>query len=253
MSKKSLTLGGMTFNRLSDAKDYVKGVLNSVHPEYCEEIDVPKDVYPVIKDMLGRHPRIHSKIKDFPNSLKNIVIRRSLYGRNEFCYVLSDGFIKTFSYLKCLGSESINHRADVTQVFRHLIRPQTRAFKDAFLQNKKRGICSISKLPFPSDDLVVDHFEPFSKLVQAFFKEYKLKYDDIEITYNDTEEEKEKVLKDDALAAKFVEYHKQHAVLCLIHRNLNKKLRDKKKEGPEFDAIVDEFKKNMLQGTLFDN
>lgn len=244
MAVKPLILGGYFFPSKEFARRWTKDLLNSVKPKCGERIELPGNLFAIIRDILGMHPRIHEKIPNFPDGVEKIIIRKMGNG-NQYCYVLPGSYPEAFSYTKCLDSQSAYHKRTVNDSFRTIIRDQMEEFKRSKIAPDGYGKCELSGGRFLSKDLVVDHYVPFSHLLNSFMKENKLKYEDIKIDYDAPNFYEHKPLADKQITEKFIEYHRKNAVLCLIHKELNARLRDMVKQGDAFKFAVDAFRRDF--------
>jgi len=238
---REYTIGNHTFKKKSDAQDFVKNLLHSVKLERGETKDLTEEQSAFMCDLLSMHPRLKDKIPDYPLSLEKIIIRHN-YGElhNQFCYVLHGKQPEPFSYIKCLGSATNYHINDVLEVLRMAIRPQIYEYKDSQV-NDGKAVCALSGIEFDEEQLHVDHFYPFRKLVDDFLKSRNLTFFDIEIDHHDNGDGYS-TIKDKALLDDFLDYHRKNAKLSLIHKKINIALQDKLKEGEQFEEVIKNFK-----------
>lgn len=245
MASKPLKLGSLNFKTKSAATIYLKKLLNSVALDDGESMCVDIACSSILLDLLAMHPRLHEKIPDFPHSVAGFSIRR-FAGGNQFCYILRGGHPEPFSYKKCLMPKQSYHKHCVVDAFRTLVRDDCDKYKRDRLQGAEFGVCEISGLTFPSDELVVDHWNPFSSILADFMRERKLGWNDVCISYVDSNDKGINFIVGD-IAKQFRDWHKAKARLCLIHRDLNSALKDMIKEGPAFEFAVKAFASRFEQ------
>lgn len=135
------------------------------------------------------------------------------------------GFVRVFVF-RVDGEEYalkpmvVNERADVFAAFRHEIYPQIKNFKDnAFRRTDKVRCPETGTYMIQNADAHVDHHfrkKTFVQLVEEFL-ETEADFKDIAIENCGMFHR----LKDRALAERWNEYHKQNAILRLIHSSAN--------------------------------
>jgi hypothetical protein len=115
----------------------------------------------------------------------------------------------------------VNDRGDTFNAFRHDIQEQITQFRRACFHNKKEHRCPETGILLKNDmNTHTDHHfrkKTFLHLVGAFLFANKIEMNDVEIEncgmfYR---------LKDRDVADKWYEYHKEHAILRLIHASAN--------------------------------
>ena len=240
--KKMFTIGNKEFSSKKGVEDYCKDLLKT-EIKSDELFYFFKDTELFLLELLKLHPRFSEKIPN-PSLLENIVLRRNkIDGKsNQFCYVLKDSKPEPFSYKKCIYQTNYNRNV-ILEIFRNLILDQVNKYKVNRCKDVVELQCDLTHIPFPVDELEVDHFVPLSCLIDNFLKEKNINISDIEIDFADNKNSIYNHFKNKSLEKDFQDYHRKNAKLNLIHKKLNAKLSNKPKDGKEFLKIVEEFKK----------
>ena len=241
MANKTLKLGDIVFKNKTTAENEIKNLLHSVKIKEDEYVELDKNMFLVMRDVLAMHPRIMEKIPNFPSGLDKIVIKKS-YGCNQFCYVLNGSYPEPFSYKKCFAAKSAYHKACVIDALRALVMDQGKEYKKKYI-NGDTAKCELSGLIFPSSDMVVDHYIPFSDIVKDFCKKHNINIQDIKVRYKDNCCNTINTIFDEQIRKLFYDYHKANARFCVINKELNGLLSDMKKEGPVFEYAIKSFVK----------
>ena len=143
----------------------------------------------------------------------------------------------------------VNERKDMMDAFRHDIQEQISDFRRKAFHNKREHICTeTGKVLINDYNTHTDHHfrkKTFVQLVEEFVeKEYDVTFHNIQIEncgmfYR---------LKDRAIAERWNEYHKQNAILRLIHSsaNTNSDFYLSKYKDPPFEKKDEEPKKKKL-------
>jgi len=245
MASKTLKLGDIVFKNKTTAEKEIKNLLHSVKVKEDEYVELDKNMFCVLRDVLAMHPRIEEKIPNFPSELEKIVIGNT-FGCNHFCYVLNGSPPEPFSYKKCFAAKSSYHKTCVIGALRALVIEQGKEYKKKYINGKDTAQCELSGLIFPSSDMVVDHYIPFVDIFKNFCKKYNINIQDIEIEYKDNCFNTINTIADERIRQLFYDYHKENAKFCVINKELNSLLSDMKKEGPVFEYAVKSFIKKHV-------
>lgn len=150
---------------------------------------------------------------------------KDLIGTTE--NAITVGFVKNGYVFQVNGEEFspvpmvVNERKDVFEAYRHDIQEQIKEFRTRAFHNKRVHVCPETGNNLKNDmDAHTDHHfrkKTFVQLVEEFNKACSVDFKSVEIQncgmfYR---------LKDRAIAAKWAEYHREHAVLRLIHVSAN--------------------------------
>ena len=242
----ALTLGGKKFKTKEAAIKYAKTLLHSYDdlfykPDgYKYRVILKNENYSVMHDILAMHPNIKTKEQGFVNTIKIIGIEKSM-GNTHFYYVTIDGHKDSFSYRKCFLSDNSYNRERKVDAFRGLVKQQCIDYKYKRIGTSTYYPCDLSHILCNPSDLQIDHYVPFSNLVNDFMNEYSLTYDQIQIRY--TDEDFRPTIEDNHIKDLFLEYHKKNAILCLVHKDLNLKLRNIDKSSTLGEQVISNFKR----------
>lgn len=159
------------------------------------------------------------------------IAKGEFYGRGgrRFEIVRPDTSTDSFSYLKCIAPRSDPHFEDFVWAMRCEVLEQTRKFHDDAFAGGRAVLCGITGEPIKQTDSQVDHAgtNSFRSLVAEFLKSAGLRISDIRITDEGRFGEcAAKYVADRAIAAKWQEYHREHATLRVTSKKAN--LRQKK-------------------------
>ena len=246
MAKRELIrLGAREFASKKAAMEYVKTCLNWYHPAPDEEIDLPPEGVAVMLDVFRRHPDFERKFPHGLDGVERVFIKRDEAhgGRtNQFWYQY-DGVGQDISYVKCFGAKRSHQKNGVVSAFRRAVASQVLAFKHCMMNGVDEGMCAMTGRFFPEEELDVDHIEPFSSLLARFMEERGLKFSDVEIVHVSGDGMFGTRLADKELEKQWSEWHRSEAKLQLVNAKLNRRLKNKDKDGVEAKIIIKSFMK----------
>lgn len=168
--------------------------------------------------------------EDEKNNIKLFkVIRHPVRGNaKKFCIVFNDDTLKNMSISDCFKKKKSSHKT-VKEEFRRLIHDQINTYKKTYMENTiKKGMfpCEVSGVLCTSSNVDVDHVNQFSSIMSNFLKERNIDIATIELDENHA-------VIDKNLINDWREYHKQHAILRVVekqvhHKNVNAKMLNNK-------------------------
>lgn len=174
---------------------------------------IPENDYPLIEAFMQLHPR------GVKNDEKIIITSTMMYGKKTKCFgvVDPDGTVDERSCRTAING--YNKSSEVKWCMRSAVQSQIEEFRS---KNTIPQTCPICHSP--TKEVHIDHIIPFRKLLADFLAKESLTYDDIEIV---REVGQNKHLKDEELAKRFADYHKEHAQLRYLCAHCNLTLKRK--------------------------
>lgn len=203
-------VGRFWFRTKKDAKSRARDILHRpVRNVYLDGEDLE-----YLRALIGGHPDSEALIGP---GISGVYVGTNYCNAPGFYVRRVDGTEAAFSYRDCLGTGK-SHKAKVLDALRHVSDRQTYQFKqDTFREGM---VCPVTRVPLEwGSDLHVDHVYPqFSEIarryVEAFGGYSKIPLDPVKVPG-----------EPDRLAYphndRFAEYHRQVAVLRLVHRSGN--------------------------------
>jgi|GEM_PF-2847833 len=217
----TFVLAGVTYSTQAAAKEALQRVLYSSEPG---ETIVGADRN-LLADVLDLHPERERKIgvgvaRFFVMTVEAYRDRRGFVRKNR-CFALErlDGSTTDWSFTEALRRRPTPNAVKVKGAMRELIREQTQAFRSRAFADGESLACPYTGELLRPDNSDVDHESPqtFDNLVAWFLRSRGLGIDDVVVARNGDGVIGD-VLDDADLAADWVEYHRENAVLRLISR-----------------------------------
>ena len=213
--KKWKKIGRLNFKYKKDAIAYYKNILNSyTFKELLNESD-----FNDVVNLLKIHPNAQEKIGI---GIKEIIVDETRYKTKCFNAIRLDSSSEIFSYIKCINGD-LSPLAKFSKTCRDVIADDLRLVKLSFFKkNSKKGRVKCQETGVLSfwEELNVDHRQPntFSVIVDRFIELHKIDLSAVE--YIETIDNVY-LFKDNDLAEKFRQYHKEKANLRLVRKDNN--------------------------------
>ncbi|RTK98713.1 MAG: DUF3223 domain-containing protein [Proteobacteria bacterium] len=225
MCKKQelIFIGERTFRTKDEIKVACQEILYKT--KYNDEIKGQDDLF--LRALIKRHPEADKKIGC---GIKYFTVRANMTSRVFYLY-REDGSSTDWSYLSCVTNPS--RLTIVKKAARNTIRDQVIEFKH--LNFKPGMICPISGKTIDTSPVAhVDHSGEwtFDKIITTFMKNNNIDPNKIELA--GTEDNSiQKTWKDPILVEKLKQFHKEKAILQIVHEYANLSILDSKKNYPE--------------------
>lgn len=163
--------------------------------------------------LIAMHPDSERKIGV---GVDHFEIRRNALGAGSgFWLVRSDGSEDSFSYERCITGVAQSSHGKVCEALRFVVRPQMHAFRDAMglpVQCSVTGVDIVNR-----KELHIDHKNPFWLLLEQFSHEREVDLSVLETRGNGERLE----LVDEEVSGAFEEFHRQHAELQPVLKDVN--------------------------------
>lgn len=216
MAKRmAIQVGGETFG----TKDALRERIRAIVTAYKDEQALSADDLEFMLAVLDRHPQAETKIGC---GVRSMVVRTNPVYRNNRGFYLyrTDGTGTDWSWTECLNPTP--HAKKVIRALRVLVEPQTLAFKREFFSTTA-GLCEATGEQLSFVGSHVDHVPPltFENLVAGFLTEYALDINTLPLRDELSDNKYVDVLDDDLIAIRWVEYHRQHAILRVVSQYAN--------------------------------
>ena len=191
-------------------KDLVKnkiGICNSVKStKYWSEI----------YELMKRHTEFQEKTKN----LKDVIVRKSLYGNIELAIINNDNSITSFSYIHCIKGLPGTKLFELSSAMRESILEQIFDYK-----NNNNLECNYCK---SKDNIEIDHIIPFSKLRDDFITICNDDKIPIPSSFNRTDNIRRQFKEEDLeFYSNWLSYHELNCKLQPLCRNCNIKKSNK--------------------------
>ncbi len=257
--KAPFVLGPLSFKNKNAAKAWVSGVLAKASPTFKEPVFLTGEELEAFLSMFKLHPGFVRKFPGGTEAVESVCIclNRLDGGRSKrIVYRLRDGTEDDVSYKKCFAGvckdavirDVFYRRMCVIEALRNAVKPFCREFRQKVLGRSATGVCALTGLDFPADELAVDHAEPFILLVEAWREQEGLPpLEDIPVVHLALGQGANMALADPATEESFRRMHAQRARLQLISSSLNSALSAKDKNSPEAQEIIRQFKSVVLE------
>ena len=221
--QEPISIAGRLFKTKDELKTTCQEILYKT--KYNDPIKDSDDLF--LRALIERHPEAEKKIGC---GIKYFTVRPNMTSRVFYLY-RTDGSSTDWSYLSCVTNPS--RLTIVKKAARNTVRDQVIEFKQVHF--KPGMICPISNKIIDTSPLAhVDHAGEwtFDKIVTSFMKDNNLDPNNIEIA--GTEDNSiQKTWKDPLLVEKLKQFHKEKAVLQIVHEFANLSILDSKKNYPE--------------------
>jgi len=220
----AFVLAGVAYPTQAAVKEALQRVLNSSEPG---ETIVGADRN-LLADVLDLHPEREKKIgvgvaRFFVMTVEAYRDRRGFASKNR-CFALErlDGSTTDWSFTKSLRRRPTPHAVKVKGAMRALIREQTQALRLRAFADGESPACPYTGELLRPDNSDVDHKSPqtFDNLVVWFLRDRGLGIDEVAVATNE-DGAIGYVLDDVGLAAEWVDYHLENAVLRVISKTAN--------------------------------
>jgi len=213
--RKWYQIGRLSFKYKKDIIAYYKNILNSYKFQGLLNDSDFNDVL----NLLKIHPNAQEKIGI---GIKEIIVDETRYKTKCFNAIRFDSSSEIFSYIKCINGD-LSPIAKFSKTCRDVIADDLRLVKLSFFKgNSKKGRVKCQETGELSlwEELNVDHRQPntFSVIVDRFIELHKI--DLYSVEYIETIDNVYS-FKDDDLAEKFRQYHKEKANLRLVRKDNN--------------------------------
>lgn len=222
MPKKTVILNDqLSFSSKKDAVDYFRQLLY----RWETNESITGSDFDAVESLLLKHPRQVSKIGDGINKL---FVAKTEHGNRCFHVERLDGTIENFSIFKCINGEPSHFQrfcaAGRIAIASVIVKHKRRVFEET--QNSEHKIrCPETNQLISYDEAHVDHKPPntFSIICKHFLTHMKMIDDNFdcsaipylhESTYGAP-------FQDTLLTDKFVEYHKNTAILRIVKASKN--------------------------------
>lgn len=216
----AVTLGGVTYRTLGEAKAYVSAVLNAYAPGAV--VRDPAHIA-MLHDLLRRSDEYELKagsgVKGF------CVLQNAEYPSKGFHVVRTDGTTMDFSYIYCLRREpKRNVRQEALAAFRKCVEPQTRQVWEAQVAEYAVDgmiVCGLTGDTVPVSETHVDHVDPpFLAIVEDFLAEHAMGFEDVPLS-DPAERRAVPVLSDTDWCEAFADFHQRKAWMVVCHKTAN--------------------------------
>ena len=213
--KKWKQIGQLKFKYKKDVTAHYKKILNSY--DFKESLD--EDDFNNVLNLLKIHPNAQGKIGI---GIEKIIVDETRYKTKCFNAIKADSSCEIFSYLKCING-SLSLLTKFSKTCRDVISDDLRLVKLSFFRgNSQKGRVKCQETGVLSlwKELNVDHRQPntFSVIVDRFIELYGI---DLSIVEYIETIDNVYLFKNDNLAKKFRQYHKEKANLRLVRKDKN--------------------------------
>jgi hypothetical protein len=218
MSRHAIILHDREFKTKSEAIAFFRQMLSKY--ELGQSVDTDDKL--LLTALVGRH-RYATDLLAHPITTFRVV-KEEMFGNRRFEIVRDDGSVNSFAYLKCINQPADQHFMDVMWAMRCEVIEQTRQFHNDAFRGHPAVVCGITGEPIKRKGSHVDHAPPrtFQVLVADFVKLIGVKLKGIEITSEGRLGiTSAKYFADRELAARWQNYHRQHAVLRITSEKAN--------------------------------
>lgn len=213
--KKWEQIGPFKFKYKKDVTAHYKKILNSY--DFKEPLN--EEDFNDVLNLLKIHPNAQEKIGP---GIKKVIVDETRYKTKCFNAIRVDSSCEIFSYIKCING-SLSSLTKFSKTCRDVISEDLRLLKISFFKdNSKKGRVKCQETGELSlwEELNVDHRQPntFSVIVDRFIELYGINLsvvEYVEIIDNVYS------FKDNDLANKFRQYHKEKANLRLVRKDKN--------------------------------
>lgn len=207
--RKPVRIGDVVFKTKKAATEAVRGILYAYN--VGSTLGAEHEAFMV--DLFRLHPEWELKRGC---GIASVQVEQNL-GTRGFWLTRTDGTRTDISFVKSLSPP--RHEHDVRAALRTEVREQVREFKAASLT--PGTICPITGHTLDAGNAHVDHAPPeFDELIAMFLVENQLSVDGISV--NPTEDgSTDTLLADRELAARWQEFHREHARLRLVTKTAN--------------------------------
>ncbi|WP_285374257.1 DUF3223 domain-containing protein [Pseudomonas sp. lyk4-TYG-107] len=201
-------LGPFEYKSKKALLDRFKSYLQRAHIGVIRERHAIKHLHLLI----AMHPDAPRKIGVGVDHFK---IKRNVGAGRGFWLVRSDGSEESFSYEQCITGVPQSAHGKVCEALRFAVRPQMQAFRDAIglpVQCAGSGVEITER-----KDLHIDHKTPFCVLLERFSHDMQVDLSTLVTRGNGETLE----LVDKTIACAFEEYHRLHAELQPMLKEVN--------------------------------
>jgi hypothetical protein len=210
----NITIAGQTFKSKELAKKRARTIMYGVQPG----VPLTADERDFILGLLEKHPRRDEKVGC---GVADVFVRLNpKFGKNRsFWLRRRDGSETDFSFEKCLSP--VNPVHTFKSAARNTIHPQVVAARQAAFRGGP-VTCPVTGVLLKHGEHHVDHEPPatFDRLLADFVRLEGLDPLTVECEGHD-DGNVEKSFRDHALAARWAQYHRDHARLRVVSKNAN--------------------------------
>jgi hypothetical protein len=203
-----------------DSKEQARKCIGKWLKEVCPVVQISDGSgFAFLKDLISRHPEADKKIGC---GIIRFEIRENpiFTCQNSFYLIRKDGTETDFSFRSCLSGKKNSKYSDFCRAARHAISEQIVVFKTAQFIGIDNPQCEITGVDLQFNDCHVDHVVTFELLVKQFIRENSI---DVESSVLDESFDGEIFPRfaDDSVRKKWIEFHRQRAVLRLTTPEAN--------------------------------
>lgn len=224
VSKYKYQLGPLTFKSKKNAKDFVSEWLRTSYDNYVVDDDDKKWIYALLDQHIKRNEKLE-------NHNGQIYVKKNEVCSKHYNFYLGKQYPHKdtlFSYLKCFENNlSTNHILHCKQAFRNEIRPQTFQCRQTYFQFENEITCPFTNMTLRNDDYThIDHYgKTFADLLQEFLNLHRIKYSDIELSYDNGQDH---YIANQEIKNKWFNFHKENAHLLPVLKDWNLAQKDTK-------------------------
>jgi hypothetical protein len=220
-----ITINNKTFKTKNECIKYIQTLLKKYFID-----DYEKEF---IYDLLKRHPYYNDKINDAIYDNCSCISIKKYMGNNCFVVLKNNNNIDPFSYTTCLSGK-INNRNDIITAFRNSIKQDIIIFRNKIFFDNFDVCCELCNTKLYDDmNTHIDHIIKFRDLLTNFCSDENLNILDIPITRTNNDiklinykviNTNELYINDTIILNKWIQYHKNNAILRPLCRQCNIKL-----------------------------
>jgi hypothetical protein len=236
MAREPIVIHDQVFDSQKAAQEFFGEILNSSslnEPVQSEDFDR-------IVALLARHPEAHEKIGA---GVRQISVRRVVYGTRCFWLTRTDGTETDFSYLTCVKGKGPTLDQEYLQACRSAVEAALRKAKQNHFElhadAEGRVRCDISGVPIGIQEAHLDHAPPVTfEVIAAFFRRERHIDPSYSIITPPADKQFQAKFIEPALARDFESFHREHARLRIVAKKLNLALSSKNRVRPPKNAVA---------------